>query len=165
MRVLGIDCGTERTGYGVIDTDGRKHSLISSGVIRTSPRQPLSVRLLEIGNALRQIIAEHRPEQAAVEAVFHAVNVKSALTLAHARGVALFTVTEAGLALGEYSPLEVKNSVVGYGRAEKSQVQFMVQSILRLPEKLESEDASDAVAVAICHATHTLTRSRAEAPR
>lgn len=165
MRVLGIDCGTERTGYGVIDTDGRKHSLISSGVIRTSTRQPLSVRLLEIGNGLRRIIQEHHPDQAAVEAVFHAVNVKSALTLAHARGVALFTVTEAGLALGEYSPLEVKNSVVGYGRAEKSQVQFMVQSILKLPEKLDSEDASDAVAVAICHATHTLTRSRAEATR
>lgn len=165
MRVLGIDCGTERTGYGVIDTDGRKHSLISSGVIRTSTRQPLSVRLLEIGNGLRRIIQEHHPDQAAVEAVFHAVNVKSALTLAHARGVALFTVTEAGLSLGEYSPLEVKNSVVGYGRAEKSQVQFMVQSILKLPEKLDSEDASDAVAVAICHATHTLTRSRAEATR
>jgi len=165
MRVLGIDCGTERTGYGVIDTDGRKHSLISSGVIRTSTKLPLSVRLLEIGNGLRRVIEEHHPDQAAVEAVFHAVNVKSALTLAHARGVALFTVTEAGLALGEYSPLEVKSSVVGYGRAEKSQVQFMVQSILKLPEKLESEDASDAVAVAICHATHVRFPSRAEATR
>jgi crossover junction endodeoxyribonuclease RuvC len=165
MRVLGIDCGTERTGYGVIDTDGRSHSLISSGVIRTSTRRPLSVRLLEIGNGLRRVIEEHRPDEAAVEAVFHAANVKSALTLAHARGVALFTVTEAGLTLGEYSPLEVKNSVVGYGRAEKAQVQFMVQSLLRLPDKIESEDASDAVAVAICHATHTLSRSRAEATR
>ena len=165
MRVLGIDCGTERTGYGIIDTDGRKHILVSSGVIRTSSRQPLSTRLLEIGQALRQVILEHQPDQAAVEAVFHAVNVKSALTLAHARGVALYTVTEAGLTLGEYSPLEVKHSVVGYGRAEKTQVQYMVQSILRLPEKLESEDASDAVAVAICHATHTLVHTRAEAPR
>ena len=165
MRVLGIDCGTERTGYGVIETDGRKHSLIFSGVIRTNTKQPLSVRLLEIGNGLRRVIEDFRPEQAAVEAVFHALNVKSALTLAHARGVALFAVSEAGLTLGEYSPLEIKKCVVGYGRAEKAQVQFMVQSLLRLPEMIESEDASDAVAVAICHATHTLTRARAEATR
>jgi len=165
MRVLGIDCGTERTGYGVIDTDGRRHQLVSSGVIRTSTKQPLSARLLEIGEGLRRVIREHHPDQAAVEAVFHAVNVKSALTLAHARGVALFTVTEAGLKLGEYSPLEVKNSVVGYGRAEKAQVQFMVQSILHLPEKLASEDASDAVAVAICHANRTLSLMHVESFR
>lgn len=165
MRVLGIDCGTERTGYGVIDTDGRAHQLITSGVIRTSAGQPLALRLLEIGEGLRAVIREFRPDEAAVEAVFHALNVKSALTLAHARGVALFAVTEAGIALGEYSPLEIKNCVVGYGRAEKAQVQYMVQSILRLPEKLASEDASDAVAVAICHATHTRSRARAEALR
>ncbi|MCC6363583.1 MAG: crossover junction endodeoxyribonuclease RuvC [Bryobacterales bacterium] len=155
MRVLGIDCGTERTGYGVIETDGRDHRLVASGVIRTDPKEPLRLRLLEIGNGLRRVIGEHSPDEAAVEGVFHALNVKSALTLAHARGVALYAVAEAGLKLGEYSPLEVKNSVVGYGRAEKKQVQFMVQSLLKLPERLESEDASDAVAVAICHATWT----------
>ncbi|MCC6391231.1 MAG: crossover junction endodeoxyribonuclease RuvC [Bryobacterales bacterium] len=156
MRVLGIDCGTERTGYGVIETDGRDHQLVASGVIRTDPRTPLRLRLLEIGNGLRRVIGEHSPDEAAVEGVFHALNVKSALTLAHARGVALYAVAEAGLKLGEYSPLEVKNSVVGYGRAEKKQVQFMVQSLLKLPGRLASEDASDAVAVAICHATQTI---------
>ncbi|HUQ94109.1 MAG TPA: crossover junction endodeoxyribonuclease RuvC [Bryobacteraceae bacterium] len=160
MRVLGIDCGTECTGYGVIDTDGRDHHLVASGVIRTSPREPLKFRLLRIGEGLRDIIREHCPDEAAVEGVFHALNVKSALTLAHARGVALYAVAEAGIELGEYSPLEVKNSVVGYGRAEKQQVQFMVQSLLRLPEKLASADASDAVAVAICHATHSSRRPR-----
>jgi crossover junction endodeoxyribonuclease RuvC len=154
MRILGIDCGTEKTGFGVIDSDGRDHRLIASGVIRTNPRAPLSQRLLEIGHGLRSVIAEHAPECAAVEEVFYAVNVKSSLVLSHVRGVTLYTLAEAGVPLGEYSPLEVKTSVVGYGRAEKKQVQFMVQSILRLPEMIRSEDASDAVAVAICHANH-----------
>jgi len=164
MRVLGIDCGTEKTGFGVIDSDGHAHHLIASGVIRTSPRELLSVRLREIGHGLRKAIEDFHPTHAAVEGVFHAVNVKSALVLAHARGVALFVVSEAGLPLGEYSALEIKTSVVGYGRAEKQQVQFMVQSILKLPDRL-AEDASDAVAVAICHATHVAQQARLEAVR
>lgn len=153
MRVLGIDCGTERTGYGVIDTNGRDHRLVVAGVIRTNPKSQLNQRLLLICTQLREVIAAHAPEQAAVEGIFHALNVKSALTLAHARGVALYAIAEAGIPLGEYSPLEVKSSVVGYGRAEKKQVQYMVRSLLNLPEQIASEDASDAVAVAICHAT------------
>ena len=165
MRILGIDCGTEKTGFGVIESDGRRHSLITSGVIRTDPKCPLSARLLQIGNGLRDVIHEHLPESVAVEAVFHAVNVKSALTLAHARGVALFTIAEANLPVGEYSPLEIKNSVVGYGRAEKDQVQFMVKSILGLPEIIQSKDASDAVAVAICHANQVANRKVLEAYR
>jgi crossover junction endodeoxyribonuclease RuvC len=159
MRILGIDCGTEKTGFGVIDSDGRDHRLIASGVIRTNPRSALSQRLLEIGHGLRAVIAEHAPDCAAVEGVFYAVNVRSSLVLSHVRGVTLYTLAEAGVPLGEYSPLEVKTSVVGYGRAEKKQVQFMVQSILRLPEMIRSEDASDAVAVAICHANHTAHRT------
>lgn len=165
MRVLGVDCGTERTGYGVIDSDGKDHRLVSTGVIRTDPKSPLFIRLNRIGSELRRIIAETAPEQAAVEEVFYAVNVKSALTLAHARGVALFSIAEAGLPLGEYSPLEIKNSVVGYGRAEKRQVQYMVHSLLRLTETITSEDACDAIAVAICHATHTKDHSRLEVSR
>jgi crossover junction endodeoxyribonuclease RuvC len=152
MRVLGIDCGTERTGYGVIETDGRDHRLIAAGVIRTNPKSPLAARLAEIAGGLRRVIAELRPEAAAVEAVFHAVNAQTAIKLAHVRGVALLTVAEAGLPVGEYSPLEIKTSVVGYGRAEKGQVQMMVQSLLRL-ECAQPEDASDALAVAVCHAT------------
>lgn len=160
MRVLGIDCGTERTGYGVISSDGGEHRAIAFGVIRTSPREPLPGRLARIASELRVLIQTHRPEAAAVEQVFHAVNVKTALKLAHVRGVALLAVAEANLPLGEYSPLEIKTSVVGYGRAEKHQVQLMVRSLLGLDEPIESEDAADALAVAICHATRTAVSER-----
>lgn len=160
MRVLGIDCGSERTGYGVIESDGGAHRLLVAGVIRTSPETRFEARLLKIASELRQLIQEQAPESAAVEGVFHSVNVKTALKLAHVRGIALLAVAEAGIVLAEYSPLEVKTSVVGYGRAEKRQVQMMVQSLLRLPEMLESEDASDALAVAICHATRSATERR-----
>jgi crossover junction endodeoxyribonuclease RuvC len=160
VRVLGIDCGSERTGYGVIESDGAAHKLIIAGAIRTDPKARFEARLLEIAKALRVLIREQAPESAAVEGVFHAVNVKTALKLAHVRGVALAAVAEAGIGLAEYSPLEVKISVVGYGRAEKRQVQMMVQSLLRLPEPIESEDASDALAVAICHATREATARR-----
>lgn len=160
MHVLGIDCGTERTGYGVIDSDGRSHRLIAAGVIVTSPKSPLESRLLEIARGLRQVIEAHGPEAAAVEEVFHAVNAKTALKLAHVRGIALLTIAEAGLSLGEYSPLTVKSSVVGYGRAEKHQVQRMIHSLLGLHDTISSEDACDAVAVAICHATHTSSWAR-----
>jgi crossover junction endodeoxyribonuclease RuvC len=160
VRVLGIDCGSERTGYGVIESDGAQHRLLIAGVIRTSPKSPFEGRLLQIAIGLRGLIRDHAPESAAVEGVFHAVNVKTALKLAHVRGIALLSVAEAGIALAEYSPLEVKMSVVGYGRAEKCQVQMMVQSLLRLPAIVESEDASDALAVAICHATRASTARR-----
>lgn len=153
MRVLGVDCGTERTGYGVIESDGRAHRLVAAGTIRTSPKEPLERRLAQIASGLREVVERHGPQAAAVEEVFHAVNARTALKLAHVRGVALLTVAEAGLELGEYSPLEIKTSVVGYGRAEKRQVQMMVQSLLGLNQELDSEDAADACAVAICHAT------------
>ena len=154
MRVLGIDCGTERTGYGVIDSDGRSHRFIAAGCITSSTKDPLEKRLLNIAGSLRELFLEFKPEYAAVEEVFFAVNAKSALKLSHVRGVALLTVAEASVVFAEYSPLEVKMSVVGYGRAAKSQVQLMVSSILRLPEPVKSEDACDALAIAICHATH-----------
>ncbi len=160
MVVLGIDCGSERTGYGVIDSDGTTHRLIRAGVVRTSPKEPFAERLRRIAVPLREVIAETRPDQAAIEEVFHAANAKTALKLAHVRGVALLVLAEARLAVGEYSPLEVKSSVVGYGRAEKHQVRLMVHSLLGLREAIDSEDACDAVAVAICHATHELTRRR-----
>ena len=153
MRVLGIDCGTQRTGFGVIESDGREHRLIASGVIRTRVEWPLDRRLMEIARGLREVIRIHTPAAAAVEAVFSAVNVQSALKLAHVRGVALLAIAEAGLELGEYSPLEVKISVTGYGRAEKSQVKRMVQSLLAIEQPIASEDACDALAVAICHVT------------
>ena len=160
MRVLGIDCGSERTGYGVIDSDGLDHRMVAAGVIRTDRKRPFEQRLLEIAGGLRRLIQEHVPESAAVEGVFYSTNVKTALKLAHVRGVALLAIAEAGLEMAEYSPLEVKTSVVGYGRAEKSQVKLMVRSLLGLPEAIESEDACDALAVAICHATHEATRRK-----
>ena len=155
MRVFGIDCGTERTGYGVIESDGRMHRLVSAGCITSSARDPLELRLFHIARELRGLMAEHRPDSAAVEEVFFAVNAKSALKLSHVRGVAMLVVAEAAVQFAEYSPLEVKKSVVGYGRAEKGQVQQMVASLLRLPAPIDSEDACDALAIAICHATHS----------
>ena len=165
MRILGIDCGTERTGYGLIDSDGRLHRMIAAGFILTSPRQPLELRLLAIAQGLREVIQKHMPEAAAVEEVFYAQNVKTALKLSHARGVALLTIAEAGLAVGEYSPLEIKTSVVGYGRAEKQQVKLMVHALLALENRIDSEDACDAIAVAICHATRTSAELRMRAGR
>lgn len=159
MRVLGIDCGTERTGWGIIDSDGRRHRVLAHGVLKAVLRDPLEARLRFIAGGLRSVIAEHSPEAAAVEEVFYSQNVKTALKLAHVRGVALLAIAEAGVQFGEYSPLEVKMSVVGYGRAEKQQVQLMVRSLTG--ETIESEDAADALAVAICHATHTVIAWRA----
>ena len=150
---MGIDCGTERTGWGVIESDGRRHSILGHGVIRTATRDPLASRLAVIACGLRAVIADHIPDAAAVEEVFYSQNVRTALKLAHVRGVALLAIAEAGVALGEYSPLEVKHSVVGYGRAEKHQVQLMVRSLTAMGCAIESEDAADALAVAICHAT------------
>ena len=165
MRILGIDCGSERTGFGVIESDGRSHRLIAADTIVTSPKKPLSERLLAIATGLRAAINMHQPEMAAIEGVFHAVNTQTAIKLAHVRGVAMLMIAEANLPVGEYSPMEVKTSVVGYGRAEKEQVQLMVQTILRLPEMIKSQDASDALAVAICHATRAGYAERVKAAR
>jgi crossover junction endodeoxyribonuclease RuvC len=155
MRILGIDCGSERTGYGVIESDGRAHRMVAAGVIQTDPKAALGIRLLDIAANLRDVIRRFEPEAGAVEEVFHAQNAKSALKLAQVRGATLLVLAEAGIPTGEYSPLEVKISVVGYGRAEKQQVQRMVQNLLHL-DSPQPEDASDAIAVAVCHATRSL---------
>jgi crossover junction endodeoxyribonuclease RuvC len=155
MRIVGIDCGTERTGFGVIDSDGREHRFVSAGVIRTKPADPLEMRLKCIAAELQKVFESFSPDAVAVEDVFHAVNAKSALKLAHVRGVALLRAAEAGLAVSQYSPLEVKMSVVGFGRAEKQQVQMMVHSLLHVTEPFASYDVSDALAVAICHSTRS----------
>jgi len=165
MRILGIDCGEERTGYGVIESDGRRHRMLAAGVIRTDPTAPLSLRLKEIAGGLRQVIATYAPQEAAIEEVFCAGSAKTTLRLAHVRGVALLSAAEAGLPVGEYSPLEVKTSVVGYGRAQKRQVKLMVRSLLSLAEPPASDDAADALAVAICHATRQPVRACLERER
>ena len=154
MRILGIDCGTVATGYSVIESDGTRHALVEAGVIETDPRSAFDQRLLWIGKRLRELVDHHKPGGAAVEEVFYSVNAKTALKLTHVRGVVLFVLAEAGIPVGEYSPATIKTSVTGYGRADKAQVQWMVRSLLGLEEIIRSEDASDACAVAICHAVH-----------
>ncbi len=154
MRVFGIDPGSERTGYGCIDTDGSRHSLVVCGAIATPPRAEFPDKLLTIYRALCRLLAECRPDSVAVENLFYAVNVRSALKLGHARGVALLAAAEGGYPIAEYAPAEIKRAVVGYGRAEKHQVQEMVRLLLGLAVAPEPDDAADALAVAICH-VHT----------
>lgn len=152
MRIVGIDCGSACTGYGVVDSDGRRCRMVAAGVIRSPPKLAFAERLERIHKGLSEAFELYRPDEFAVESVFHAVNAQSALKLAQVRGVALLAAAQFGLPVGEYSPLEVKGSVVGYGRADKRQVQMMVSSLLGLAELITPFDASDALAVAICHA-------------
>ena len=133
-RVLGIDCGSGKTGYGVIETDGRTSRVVASGVIVASARLSFTERLQKIAAGLDRVIQTYSPDAVAVEEVFYSVNVKSALKLGHVRGVALLKAAEAALPIYEYSPLQIKSSVVGYGRAEKRQVQQMVKTLLRLQD-------------------------------
>jgi len=166
MRVLGIDCGGAATGYGVVEQDGAGslHHLCS-GAIRLSSRDPLELRLKKIGEGLTRIIHVYSPEHVAIEDVFYALNVKSALKLGHVRGVAMLVAAQAGLEVVAYSPLSIKSAVVGYGKAEKSQVQVMVARLLNLPVLPQPADAADALAIAICHlhTAGTLRRQQASA--
>lgn len=151
MRIFGIDPGSERTGFGCIETDGHRHRLVACGAIVAARRDGFPAQLLAIHTQLRALLAEHQPECVAVESVFYAVNVRSALKLGHARGVALLAAVEGGYPVAEYTPAQIKLAVVGYGRAEKQQVQEMVRVILGLPEVPTPNDAADALAAAICH--------------
>lgn len=160
MRVLGIDCGGESTGYGVVEQSGEGAlECLAAGTIRLSTREPLPQRLQRIFTELVDVIERHRPEAAAIEDVFYAVNAKSALKLGQVRGVALLCAAHCGLDVAEYAPLAVKSAVVGYGRAEKIQVQQMVSRLLRLPSTPQA-DAADALAIAICHLHTAATLQR-----
>jgi crossover junction endodeoxyribonuclease RuvC len=152
MRILGIDPGSGSTGYGIIESDGSKHKSILFGAIKTHARQPFHERLLKIYTDLSNILSREKADVMAIEEVFHATNVQSALRLGHARGIALLAAAQHGLLVFEYSPLEIKSAVVGYGRAEKTQVQGMVKLLLGLSEIPSPDHAADALAVAICHA-------------
>ena len=151
MRVFGIDPGSERTGYGCIETDGSRHRIVLCGAISTPSAATFSDKLLNIHVRLTALIGECRPDCVAVENLFHAINVRSALKLGHARGVAMLAAVEAGVPVLEYTPAEIKRAVVGYGRAEKHQVQHMVKLLLGLAAVPSPHDAADALAVAICH--------------
>jgi crossover junction endodeoxyribonuclease RuvC len=155
MRVFGIDCGTEITGFGVVETDdaGREQRLVckAMGAIRLAKNKTLPVRLEQVFRELSTEIERWQPEVVAIEEVFYSVNAKSALKLGQVRGVALLAAACQGLPVAEYAPLKIKSSVVGYGLAKKEQVQFMVARLLELASVPEPEDAADALAVAICH--------------
>jgi crossover junction endodeoxyribonuclease RuvC len=157
--VFGIDPGSERTGYGCVETDGSRHRVVACGAVTVPPKASFPRRLFEIHRRLAALIAEYSPESVAIENIFYAANVRSALKLGHARGVAMLAAAQAGLVVVEYTPAEVKRAVVGYGRAEKRQVQHMVKVLLDLPAVPSPDDAADALAVAICH-VHSSPRSR-----
>jgi crossover junction endodeoxyribonuclease RuvC len=151
VRIFGIDPGSERTGYGCVETDGRRHALVACGVITAAAGDAFPRRLERIHRELTSLITALRPDCVAVENLFHAANARSALRLGHARGVAILAAVQAGCPIAEYTPAEVKRAVVGYGRAEKQQVQQMVKLLLGLDRAPTPHDAADALAVAICH--------------
>jgi crossover junction endodeoxyribonuclease RuvC len=150
-RIFGIDPGCDRTGYGCVETDGTRHRIVASGAITSGASTSFPEKLLRIHTGLTALIAECRPDSVAIENLFYATNARSALKLGHARGVAMLAAVEAGVSVVEYTPAEVKRAVVGYGRAEKQQVQQMVKLLLGLSQLPSPHDAADALAVALCH--------------
>jgi len=160
MRVLGIDCGTTCTGYGVIETDGRTYHVLDYGAICPGRRQTFAQRLKRIHQGVVRLVQRFHPDTVVLEEIFQALNVKSAMHLSQVRGVVLLAAARANLPVCEYAALTVKSSVVGYGRAEKHQVQQMVQRLLGLSSPPEPPDAADALAVALCHIHHSESRRR-----
>ena len=154
MRIIGIDPGTATTGFGVIDVEGSKSTFVQAGVITTPAGQDMSMRLLTIFRELTELIAENKPDQMAVELLYFATNVTTAMTVGQARGVVLLAAADAGLPIHEYTPLQVKQGVTGYGQAKKPQVQEMVKTLLSLKQIPRPDDAADALAVALTHAHH-----------
>jgi len=169
MRVFGIDCGTEITGFGVVESDdsGRQPRLVlkTLGAIQLAKVKPLPERLAQVFRELTAELERWQPEVVAIEGVFYSVNAKSALKLGQVRGVALLAAATQGLPVAEYAPLKIKSSVVGYGLARKEQVQFMVARLLDMSELPEPCDAADALAIAICHIHTAQTLLQQEALR
>jgi crossover junction endodeoxyribonuclease RuvC len=152
MIILGLDPGTATTGYGVIQQTGRHIQCLAYGTINTTPDTLMPRRLEIIYDDLGQILQRFRPDAAAIEQLFFGRNTTTAITVGQARGILLLRLQQEGIPVGEYTPMQVKNSLVGYGLAEKKQVQYMVQNYLNLPEIPKPDDAADALAIAICHA-------------
>jgi crossover junction endodeoxyribonuclease RuvC len=154
MRVLGIDPGSETTGWGVVEGDARRYRAVEFGTVKAHPRERFAARLLKISDGVEKLLARFRPDVCAVEEMFFAANVKTALKLGQVRGVILVAAERARIEIAEYAPRLVKQTVVGYGAAEKHQVQEMVRVLLSLKEIPQPHDASDALALAICHFHH-----------
>ncbi len=150
MIILGIDPGSLNVGYGIIQVEKRKIVAAGCDTIKINPKIQLTERLVQIHLGMDKIIAEYKPEIAVVETIFYGKNIKSAFTLGHARGVILLALAQHNITIEEYSPREVKKSVVGNGNASKEQVAYMVQKILNLSAKPKTEDAADALAIALC---------------
>ena len=154
MRVLGIDPGSETLGWGVVEGHGLKYSLVDYGTVRSDTKQVFSKRLLGIYNGVEEIVVKYSPDVLAVEDTFYAVNVSVALKLGQVRGLMLLLAEQRGIEIAEYSPRLIKQTVVGYGAAEKKQVQEMVRVLLRMKTVPTPHDAADALAIAICHFHH-----------
>lgn len=152
MRILGIDPGTATVGWGVLEVNGSAMTAIAYGHISTSPALPLSERISEISRDLQEISRKYSPEEASVEKIFFFKNQKTVIAVSQARGAILLTLETLGIRLSEYTPLQVKQSLTGYGRAEKRQMQIMIKSILKLAEIPKPDDVADALALALCHA-------------
>lgn len=153
MRILGIDPGTGIVGFGVIDSDSRSHKLIDAGVIRTPANQELKLRLKTIYDGIKDIIKTNKPEVMIIEKLYFARNVTTAISVSHARGVIMLAGAQAKLPIFEYTPLQIKQALTGYGRAEKSQIQTMVKTLLKLKTCPKPDDCADALAAALTHAT------------
>lgn len=152
MRILGIDPGVATIGFGILDTDGHRQTLLKCGVITTPAHTSLSSRLELIFRDMNDLLDLFKPEAVSIEELFFNTNITTGIAVAHARGVILLTCRLAGVPIYEYTPLQVKQSVVGYGRAEKKQVMEMVKRLCNLPAPPRPDDAADAVALALCHA-------------
>ena len=158
MKILGIDPGYAILGYGVVEKIGNKFKVCDYGAITTDAGTPMTERLEHLYDSLREIIEEHRPDVASIEELFFNNNAKTAILVGEARGVAVLACADGGLEIEEYTPLQIKQALVGYGRADKKQVQIMVKTILNLKEIPKPDDTADALAAAICHGHSADTR-------
>lgn len=162
MKILGIDPGYAILGYGVVEKKGNHFQALDFGAVTTPKEMPMPRRLEHLYDSLREIIEEQKPQVASIEQLYFNNNAKTAINVGQARGVAILACMKGGIEIAEYTPLQIKQALVGYGRAEKKQVQFMVKTMLNLPEVPKPDDTADALAAAICHGHSEGTRSRLE---
>ena len=158
MKILGIDPGTGRLGWAILETNGSKLQLFDCGCLETPPKTKLNKRLKIIFDFLNELIRSSQPSELAIESLFFTKNIKTGIDVGAARGVAILAAELGGLKISEYTPTQIKSSLTGYGKADKKQIQFMVKSILKLKEIPKPDDAADAAAVALTHSFHTKTR-------
>ena len=165
MRILGIDPGVAIVGFGVVDSEGGTQRMVQYGAINTPANTPLAARLVQIEQDLMELLNQFKPDEVAIEELFFSKNITTGIAVAHARGVILATVEKAGIPLYEYTPMQVKQAVVGYGLAEKNQVMDMTKRLLKLRSIPKPDDAADALAIAICHGRSATSLLRRVAPQ